>query len=140
MRLFLFCLILSTHVLGQNDNQPQKESSLDIRTNFLVFSITELNPEKVIWLERTANLEYFLRMKQNNQLKIVKISSRDGTKLDQEFASRFLKCQYELPESSKDCEVTLRLKMKSEEQHICKKDEQKAQEIKSLFKRLDMLF
>ena len=140
MRLFLICLILTSQVLGQNANQPQKESNLDLRTNLTLFSITDLSLEKVIWLERTANLEYFLRMKQNDQVKILKIPSREATMLDREFASGFLKCQYEFPESPKQCEVTLRLKMKSETQEICHKEDQKTREMGAIFQKLNKLF
>jgi hypothetical protein len=140
MRLFFICLILSTHVFGQNGHQPQKESHLDIRSSAIVFSIADLPLKKSIWLERTPNLEYFLKLKQSEQLKIIKISSREASRLDREFASRFLKCQYELPQSPKDCVVTLRLTMKSEAQEICEKEDQKTQEMVGLFKKLHELF
>ena len=140
MKLVLFCLIISTHIFGQSSNQPTKESSLDIRTNLVLFSMADLSLEKVIWLERTANLEYSLRMKQKDEVKILKISSREATRIDREFASKFLKCQYELPLAPKDCEATLRLKMKSEYQEICNKEDQKTREINSLFQKLNRLF
>lgn len=140
MRLFFICLVLSAHALGQNTHQPQKESHLDIRTNSIIFLLESLPLKKVFWLERTPNLEYFLKMENNRQQKILKISSREALRIDREFASKFLKCQYELPESTKNCNVTLRLKMKSETQEICDKEDQKAQEIESLFKKLQELF
>ena len=102
--------------------------------------MADLTLEKVIWLERSANLEYFLRMKQKDEVKILKISSREATKIDREFASGFIKCQYGSPAAPKNCEVTLRLKMKSESQEICNKEDQKTQEMGALFQKLSGLF
>jgi hypothetical protein len=140
MRLFLFCFILASHALGQNANQPQKESHLDIRSSSVLFSIVDLDLNKVIWLERTVNLEYFLKMKLKDQERILKLSGKEASSIDREFASGFLKCQYELPESRKDCEVILRLKMKSEAQEICKKEDEKTRLTRTLFQKLDKLF
>lgn len=101
-----------------------------------MFSIEDTEEDSVYWLERTANLDYFLRMKEGDDEEIRKVDTRDAKKVDMDFASRFLKCQYELPPSPKDCKVTLRLSMKGETQDICKKDDKKAQEMMPFLKAL----
>lgn len=136
MRFILFFLIV-TSAYAQYSSQPEKESSSDLRTGLLVFAIEDVEDEKKVWLERTPNLDYFLRMKEEDEEeKIQKITTRDAKKLDMEFASKFLKLQYELPPSPKGCEVTLRLNMKGESQDVCRKEDKKTQEIVPIVKDL----
>ncbi len=70
----------------------------------------------------------------------MKVSAKEAKKLDMDFASKFLKCQYELPPSEEGCKVTLRLSMKGESQDVCRKDEKKAQEINPFLKDLTKRF
>lgn len=137
----LFFVVFLASRLAFATPQPQKESNLDLRAGLEVFAIEDLEGESVYWLERTANLDYFLRMKQENgKEKIQKIPTPEAKKLDREFASHFLKIQYELPPSPEGCKVTLRLTMKGETQNICRKEEGKTQEIQPFFKDLSKRF
>lgn len=136
MRFLLFFVLLSSGAFAQHSSQPQKESAEDLRSGNIMFSIEDVGEESTFWLERTASLDYFLRMKEEDDEKILKISAKEAKKLDMEFASKFLKCQYELPPSEEGCKVTLRLSMKGESQEICRKDDKKAQEIEPFYKAL----
>lgn len=136
MRFIVFILMV-TSAFAQHSSQPQKESSTDLRSGLLMFSIEDVEEERVIWLERTPNLDYFLRMKEEDEdEKIQKITTKDAKKMDMEFASRFLKLQYELPPSPSGCKVTLRLNMKGEGQNICNKEDQKTREVEPVMKDL----
>ncbi len=137
--IFLLAFICTAH--AQHTSQPQKEDSSDLRVGIVMFSIEDVSDEKKIWLERTANLDYLLRMKiEDEDEKTQKITTKDAKKMEIDFASRFLKCQYELPPSEEDCKVTLRLTMKGEPQDICKKDDKKTQEITPFFGELEKRF
>jgi hypothetical protein len=141
MRFLILLLLLTKVSLAQHSEQPLKESSSDLRTGLVVFSIEDMDGETETWLERTANLDYFLKSKDDDDhTKIQKITSKDAKKLDMEFASKFLKCQYELPPSPEGCKVTLRLTMKGENLDVCGKDEKKAQEIVPFLKELHKRF
>ncbi len=139
--IFLFTfLTFSTALLAQHSEQPQKESSDDLRNQNVLFSIEVQDGKKLYWLERSASLDYFLRSKKGKEESIQKISSKDAQKLDMNFASSFLKCQYELPSVDGECKLTLRLTMKGEAQEICAKDDQKNQVINSFVQELIKLF
>jgi hypothetical protein len=141
MPLFLFLtLFLNLAVWAQHSEQPAKEDTTDLRAQSVLFSMEDVAKKKVLWLERTANLDYFLRLKEDKEEVIRKLASREGAKLDREFASRFLKCQYEIESPAGDCQVTLRLTMKGESQDICVKDEKKAQEIVPFMSQLEKRF
>lgn len=127
--------------LAQHSAQPAKESTSDLRSGLELFKIVSVEEGAEIWLERTASLDYFLRLKKKgNEEKIQKVTSKDAQKLDMDFASRFLKCQYELPSSPLNCKVTWKLSMKGETQDICGKDEKKSQEIDPFLKDLRKRF
>jgi hypothetical protein len=137
MQLLFFNLLISLAVFAQHEAQPQKENASDLREGVQIFRISDLKNERQVWLERTLSLDYFLRMKiSDNAEQIQKITTKEGKKLDSEFASRFLKCQYEFPPSPEGCEVTLRLSMKGETQVVCDKDEKKAQEMMPFLQQL----
>jgi len=136
MPLYLLVIFSSFFAFAQG-NQPQKESNADIRSNETMFLIHDLKDEAKILLERSANQEYILRyIAKKNVEKLQKISSREAQKIDVDFASRFLKCQYELPASEENCKVTLRIMMKGENMDICAKDDKKTQEIAPFMKTL----
>jgi hypothetical protein len=127
----LLIFLMLPWAIAQHSSQPQKESSSDLRSGLVVFSIEDVKDKDILWLERTNNLDYFLRMKfKSGKEKIQKVTTKDAHKLDRDFASRFLKIQYEFPESESDCKVGYHLTLKSEKQIVCLKDEQKAQEVK----------
>ncbi len=128
MRFLFLIFILSLPAFSQTQ-QPEKESKDDLRAGLVMFSIEDIGEDTTYWLERTTGQDYFLRMKEDDDEKIMKISSKDAKKLDMEFASKFLKLMYELPPSPEGCKVTLRLTMKGENQDMCGKDEKKAQEM-----------
>jgi hypothetical protein len=131
MRFLLLIIFFTGTSLAQDSSQPEKESVFDLRYGREVFRIVDVQEETEVWLERTSNLDHFLRMKvDDEEEKIQKISSMDAKKLDKEFAKRFFKCQYELPPSEAGCKVTLRLTMKGEGQDVCRKDDGKTQEIR----------
>jgi hypothetical protein len=128
MRVLLLSLILSFSALAQHSSQPEKESSSDLRTGLVMFSIHNLEKDMMLWLERTSNDDFFLKKKEKGEEKMTKISGRDAKKLDQEFAAKFLKAMYELPASPEGCKAMLQLSMKGEAQDICGKDDKKTQE------------
>lgn len=136
MRFLLIFFLVSFAAFAQHSSQPQKESVEDLRAGNIMFSIEDVGEETTLWLERTASLDYFLRMKEDDEEKILKISAKEAKKIDMDFASKFLKCQYELPPSEEGCKVTLRLSMKGEGQDVCRKDDKKAQEIGPFLKDL----
>jgi hypothetical protein len=141
MQMFLLTLCLSLTAFAQHEAQPQKESASDHRSGLQVFHISDLENDQEIWLEKTLSLDYFLRMKGDDGAdKIQKISSKDAKQLDTRFASRFIKCQYDLPPSPTGCKVTLRLSMKGETQELCGKDEKKTQEILPFLEELTKRF
>ncbi len=141
MQMLLLILWLSWAAFAQHEAQPHKESATDLRSGLEVFHISDLENDRQIWLEKTVGLDYFLRMKINEDGdKIQKISTKDAKKLDSIFASRFLKCQYELPPSPIECKVTLRLSMKGETLDVCGKDERKTQEILPFLQELTSRF
>lgn len=140
MRFLFLIVFLSYGALAQHSSQPEKESAEDLRSGLTIFSIEDVGEETTIWLERTASLDYFLRMKEEDEEKLLKVSAKEAKKLDMDFASKFLKCQYELPPSEEGCKVTLRLSMKGESQDVCRKDEKKAQEINPFLKDLAKRF
>lgn len=130
MKLLFLSLFLAFGAMAQHSAQPQKHDDSDLRTGVVMFIVEDAKDESLIWLERTATLDYFLRMKNKDNDEVIrKVDTRDAKKLDMDFASRFLKCQYEITTLEGKCDVSLRLTMKGEMQEICKKDEQKAQEI-----------
>lgn len=141
MRFLILMLFFANVAYSQHSDQPQKESSSDLRTGIVVFSIEDKEAETETWLERTAGLDYFLKSRDDDDKeRIQKITTKDAKKLDMEFASKFLKCQYELPPSPEGCKVTLRLTMKGENLDVCGKDEKKAQEIVPFLKELHKRF
>jgi hypothetical protein len=139
MHLTLFILLLISTTFAQN-SQPQKESSADLRNGIVMFSVEDTSKETIIWLERTAGLDYFLKIKTEDDEKIQKVTTKEAKSLDTDFAYRFLKCQYEHPASEAGCKVTLRLTLKGDLLEICKKDDKKAQEIGPFFKDLEKRF
>jgi len=140
MNLLFGLLLLSGLAHAQHSEQPLKESTTDLRNQLVVFSIDIPNDKKTFQLERTQGLEYFLRAKISGEETIKKIDSRAASKLDREFSSKFLRCQYELPSGPGECKVTLRLSMKGESQEICAKDDKKSQEMASLIQDLNQRF
>lgn len=141
MQFLFLILIAAGAVFAQHSSQPEKESASDLRAGLEMFRIVDVEKETEVWLERTSNLDYFLRKKvDDDEEKIQKITTKDAKKLDSEFSSKFLKCQYELPPSPEGCKVTLRLSMKGEGQEICGKDERKAQEMIPFLKSLEKRF
>jgi hypothetical protein len=139
--MFIFFLLLFTFSTKAQDNiQPSKTNLVENGSVFLMFQIEDVQSGQSIWLERSKNFYYLLKLKTKSDEKTQKISSLEAKKLDFEFASRFFKCQYELPSSEEDCEVTLRLNLKGETQEICNKDERKTQEITLYLKNLEKHF
>ncbi len=139
MRFLFLIFILSLPVFSQTQ-QPEKESKDDLRAGLTMFSIEDIGEDTTYWLERTTGQDYFLRMKEDDDEKIMKISSKDAKKLDMDFASKFLKLMYELPPSPEGCKVTLRLTMKGENLDVCGKDEKKAQEMVPFMKEVAKRF
>ncbi len=121
---------------GMSSEQPMKESTTDLRNNALVFSIEEVKSGKTLSLFKTPAAQTFLKLDLKGEGTLQKIDAREAQKLDMNFASRFLKVQYEIESLPGDCSVTLRLNMKGETQELCQKDEKKTQEIHSFFSDL----
>lgn len=130
MGLVLFVIFgFLSFASAQYSEQPLKESSHDLRTQTVLFSVDDKNESRIVILERTNNEDYFLRLKDDGKESIKKISGREAVRLDREFANKFLKCQYELPAFEGECSVTLRLTLKGEIQDLCEKEDKKTQEV-----------
>lgn len=129
MHTWILLFFISLSGFAQHAAQPEKENTADLRSSLTIFSIEDTDKDRIFWLERTANLDYFLRLKDDDREEIRKVDSREAKKLDMDFASRFLKIQYEIEPVAGNCEVTLRLSLKGETQEVCKKDDKKTQEI-----------
>lgn len=139
MKILIFLLLIST-AFAQHSEQPVKEDSSDLREETILFSIEEVDSEKAWILERSPSFTNVLRKKDKKGEEVRKIDGRIAQKLDRDFASRFLKCQYEIPAAEGDCKVTLRLIMKGESQEICAKDDKKSQEILTFVEDLNKRF
>ncbi len=140
MGIYLFFAFLVTGAFAQHSEQPVKESTQDLRSNNLLFSIADVKKNISYTLQRTSNLEHYLVRIDGKEEKLQKIDSREASRLETDFASRFLKCQYELPSSTGDCVVTLRLNMKGDAQDLCQKDENKTREFSPVFEELKKRF
>ena len=138
--LLLFIMVFSSVSFGQYSEQPLKESSSDLRSQLVLFSVEIPKEKKTYLLERSANQSYFLRMIEGDKVTMRKIASREATKLDREYASRFLKCMYEIPSEAGECQVTLRLQMKGDGQEICEKDDKRYQEFNALLTKISKFF
>jgi hypothetical protein len=136
----LFLCLYSGLLSAQHSEQPLKESTSDLRNFSVLFSIEDIQAKRTFWLERTANLDHFLRMREKGEDQIQKISSKEAKELDMDFASRFLRCQYEIPSASGECQLKFKLLMKGEGQEICQKDDKKSQEILSFLSGLKKKF
>lgn len=139
MKIFVLFLFISS-AMAQHSEQPLKEDSTDLRDQTIVFSIENVGEEKTWLLERSPSFTNVLRMKDKEGETVRKIDGRVAQKLDRDFASRFLKCQYEITAAEGDCKVTLRLSLKGETQEICAKDDKKSQEIQAFVEDLNKRF
>jgi hypothetical protein len=126
---FLLALLLVAGAFAQHSEQPQKESTDDLRNQTALFTIEDLQSEKTFRLERDSSLSYALKQSYKGEETLLKIDSREGAKLDRDFAAKFLRSLYEIPSVEGKCELTLRLNLKGESQEICKKDDKKTQEL-----------
>lgn len=125
---------------AQYSEQPLKESTSDLRSQTVMFSIEIPNDKKIFMLERTSGQDYFFRLKHKKDESIRKIAGRVAQSIDRDFASRFLKIQYEIASVEGSCDVTLRLNMKGERQEVCAKDDKKSREIMPFIEELSKRF
>ncbi len=139
MKILLFCLLISS-AIAQHSEQPVKEDSTDLRDQSVIFSVEEVGKKKSWILERSPSFTNVLRKMDDDKEMVRKIDGRVAQTLDRDFASRFLKCQYEIASADGECKVTLRLTMKGETQDICAKDDKKSQEIMSFIEELNKRF
>ncbi len=139
-----FALLILTSFLSlaraQYSEQPAKESHTDLRLQTVLFSIEIPDDHKTYILERTSGQDYFLRRKFHDEEMIQKIAGREAVRIDRDFASRFLRCQYEIQAMEGKCIVTLRLRMKGEAQDICGKDDKKSREMSTIVTELAKRF
>ena len=139
MYLLLLSLV-SFCAFAQHSEQPAQESSTDLRNNFIMFSIQEMESDRTYTLLRTPGLDYFLQLKVKGEDSVRKVDSRSAQKLDRDFAARFLKCEYELPKFDGECKSQIKMTMKGEVQDVCQKEDQKSQELKPLIEDLHKRF
>lgn len=137
---FAFIFVFSSLAFAQYSEQPEKESASDLRSQTVLFSVEIPKEKKIYLLERTPNGDFFLRLKHKDNETIRKIAGREANRIDRDFASRFLRCQYEIPAKDGECGVTLRLTMKGDGQEICEKDDKKTQEMAALIDELSKRF
>lgn len=139
MKTLLFFILIHS-AMAQHSDQPVKEDSTDLREEVVLFSIEEVGKETTWILERSPSFTNVIRKTEKDKEVVRKIDGRVAQKLDRDFASRFLKCQYEIPNAEGQCKVTLRLTMKGETQDICNKDDRKSQEINAFVEDLNKRF
>lgn len=132
MHWFFSLVLFSTIVWGQHSEQPSAEETTDLRKQTIIFSLEK--SDSIIWLERTASLDYFLRNKEGDSLKLQKIDSRSAKAMEMDFASKFIKYQFEV--TPEHCDIVLKISLQGEEQNVCKKDDKKAREFLSAFSEL----
>ncbi len=137
---FLVLLLFMSAAFAQHSEQPVKEDSTDLRDQSVLFSIEDVATGKAWYLERSPSFTNVIRKVDKGDESIRKIDGRLAQKLDRDFASRFLKCQYEITSPEGECKVTLRLTMKGEAQDICAKDDKKSQEIQTFLADLTKRF
>lgn len=140
MHFLFFLVLLSPMVLAQHSEQPKKEDTIDHRHQTTLFRVEDVKAGKVFLLERGSSSDHFLKLKKGTDEESIKLDSRLAKKIDMDFASRFIRCQYELPAAEGECDVTLRLNMKGENQDICSKDDKKSQEIAVFMEELQKRF
>lgn len=139
MKIFVLLLLMNS-AYSMSTEQPAKEDSSDLREEVVVFSIEEVGKDKKWVLERSPSFTNVIRRIEDDKEMVRKIDGRMAQKLDRDFASRFLKCQYEIPTAEGDCKVTLRLTLKGDTQEICAKDDKKSQEIQAFVEDLHKRF
>lgn len=132
MHWFFSLVLFSSMVWGQHSEQPSAEETSDLRKQTIIFSLEKSN--SVVWLERTANLDYFLRSKEGDALRMQKVDSRSAKKLEMDFASKFIKYQFEMAPGQ--CDIVLKISLQGEVQDVCKKDDEKTREFSGLFSEL----
>jgi hypothetical protein len=140
MPSILIFILLSLTVFAQSPEQPAKENTLDLRNYLLIFRIEDVKSGKIYQLDRTSISEHYLRLINGKDEELRKVDSKEAKKLDQDFAAKFIRIQYEIASPEGKCDVTLRLHMKGEDQDICEKDEKKSQEVASFVSDLAKRF
>lgn len=138
--ILLVITAICSMAFAQYSEQPLPESASDLRSQYIMFSIEIPEEKKTYFLERTSGQDYFLRFKDKDAEKIKKVAGRVAQSIDRDFASRFLKVQYEIPTAKGDCKVTLRLYMKGEKQDLCTKDDKKTQELRPFIEEMSKRF
>ncbi len=140
MYFFISLMLLCPMVFAQHTEQPTKESVTDLRHQTSLFRVVDLKSKQTFTLERSQSSDHFLKLIKGDEEQSIKLDSRLAKKIDMDFASRFIRCQYELPTVEGACEVTLRLNMKGEDQEICLKDDKKGQEMAAFIEDLKKRF
>jgi len=136
---FIVILFTPLFCLAQTET-PAKENNLDLRSNTVLFTLEDVAAKKTFMLERSNYHDHFLRLKNKGEESVRKIDSRDAKKLDMDFASRFIKIQYEFPPGTENCTSTYRLGMKGEDQGVCEKEDQKSQVLAPILLELTKRF
>ena len=126
MKIILVALFMAVSVFAQHSEQPLAESNSDLRGQLVLFSI-ETPSEEMIVLERSSNFEYFISSGEKGEEVKKKIDAKEAQQLDREFAAIFIKAMYELAAYDGKCKKSWDLKMKGDQQKICKEDEQRHQ-------------
>lgn len=140
MHFFIILVLAIGPSFAQHSEQPVKESTTDLRNQNILFSLEEVGSGRKWQLERTSSESHYLRQSEKGEEVVRKVDSKDASRMDRDFVSRFLKVQYEIPEVQGSCQLTLRLMMKGEKQELCQKDEKKTQEMMILVNDLSKRF
>ena len=128
---------------AQHSEQPQKENNMDVRNSIVLFSIEDKDDEKTFSLERSVEFDHYLKIfdEDDKEIKsIKKLDSKMANKLEVDFASHFLKIQYEMALVDGKCELVFKLNLKSDKIDICEKDEKKVETITPFLKSLKQQF
>lgn len=135
----LFVLLFATSVFAQHSEQPEPIETEE-RGNYIVFEIEDTKNNKKFTLERSPYLDHFLRFVHKKNERLQKADSKLARSLDSEFSSLFIKALYEWQTKEGSCDKVYQLRLKGEEQSVCKKDDQKTQVLKSFIEMLEKKF
>lgn len=137
---YLFFIFFMNMLYAQHAEQPQPVDTDDARASIIVFELRDLRDNKSFSLERSPYHDHFIRLKQPKNEKLQKADSKLAKNLDAQFSTLYLKAMYEMESKKGKCQESYRLFLRGDEQIICKKDDQKAQVIKSFIQLLEKQF
>jgi hypothetical protein len=113
-------ILLIFQFLALAEAPPQKENNLDLREDKTLFSLHDAKNNSLRNL-KIGGSEYKLTIGSEER----KTEQTFAVEIDKEFASLFLRLQYEVDSPLKVCDKNYQLVLRNEILKICEKDEQR---------------